>query len=187
MADLKADCEAGDDSACEELKETPPPCQKKDAGIQPSFYPPKKDGPKTPFVDHKLKHSEKKQLRNIEGDCLKYQGNHVAKVKLAQTKAPQPQGNNKTIVLKPQVVAAPAASSTILVKKPAVVNPVVSNIDTNPPIGTGFQPDSDVTIHRNQVRMEHPGGPQNTFYEKIETTEVRSGKARKDSLINMLR
>lgn len=46
-------------------------------------------------------------------------------------------------------------------------------VEQSPPIGTGFAPGSDVTIHRQRISMSHPQGPGSYLYEKTETTEVR--------------
>ena len=46
-----------------------------------------------------------------------------------------------------------------------------------PPIGTGFMPDSSVTIHKKKMNVQHPQGPNSLFMESVETTEVRPPRA----------
>ena len=43
-----------------------------------------------------------------------------------------------------------------------------------PPIGTGFAPGSDVTIHKKQVKLTHPNNDNSSVvFETIETDEKR--------------
>jgi len=58
---------------------------------------------------------------------------------------PSPSPTNKNVLL----MHAPCESPT----HPAPGEPSGS------PIGTGFAPNSDVTIHKKQVKVTHPGGP----------------------------
>ena len=84
LADLKIDCEAGSQSACEELT-CGKACKKKDISIPPSFKPPtvkrNPDGSVIhTFREHPLSHTEKKILEHIESDRPLYSGAHVAKI-----------------------------------------------------------------------------------------------------------
>ena len=65
---------------------------------------------------------------------------------------------------------------TIAPKEPVPQEPKSIVGDPPSPIGTGFMPESDVTIHKKKVQLTHPGGPQNVLYETVETTEVRPGR-----------
>ena len=43
-----------------------------------------------------------------------------------------------------------------------------------PPIGTGFAPGSEVTLHRKKVKLSHPDGDKSSVvFETIETDEKR--------------
>ena len=57
--------------------------------------------------------------------------------------------------------------------KPVAVTKPDGTPGSSPPIGTGFAPGSDVTIHRNKVSISHPSGPGSVLMEKTETTEIR--------------
>ena len=96
LNDLMADCDAGVDSACEEIISKPGPCRKDKKSSQPSFKAPTSNKPKSskpevatasPSNPHQKKpqftHSEKKMLDHIDGDCMPYQGNNVAKISLS--------------------------------------------------------------------------------------------------------
>lgn len=78
-------------------------------------------------------------------------------------------------IIKPS--GAPPAGVTPISKTVVVKGPV-SDAPQSPPIGTGFAPNSDVTIRRQKVAMSHPDGPGSYLFEKTETTEHRGGRPR---------
>ena len=78
-------------------------------------------------------------------------------------------------MIKPKLMKPPVSKPVFHMHKVTSV-PGPMPAKTESPIGTGFMPETDVTIHKKKVQVSHPGGPQNILYETVETTEVRPGK-----------
>ena len=83
---------------------------------------------------------------------------------------PRPRSMTPAPIRRPNPAAGPAARPPMT---PPAKQPNAQK-DALPPIGTGFAPGSEVTIHKKQVKLTHPDGDKsNVLFETIETDEKR--------------
>jgi len=127
LTDLMADCDAGSDSACDEIISDPAPCKKSTLTSQPSFKAPIVNKPQasptavpTPKNSKKpqFSHSQKKQLDKIDGDAMPYQGNHVAKIALRPVKTPTPKAMTPTVVTPKAAAVTPHIGGSATLPSP---------------------------------------------------------------------